>query len=204
MNVVENILKSKAKLYLTVTGGGTGAISTLLENGGGSSVFLGARVPYSSDELRSVVGSGHAAKPVSAMTAILLANYPATQSIVDTLPDIEPSDEQDNAAYCVSVGSTCSLVKDNERAERKHTIFLAVSYLHKDNKELVDNVYVELNNGRTRKEEEDLVSRLILAMADCRMNLTKSYPLQNKHTLKWIGLTDKDVFTWREDVPEAS
>jgi len=199
MNIVENILKSKAKLYLSLTGGGFGSIPMLTENGGASSVFLGARIPYSSEELRTVVGCGSAAKPVSAMTAILLANYPYTQPIVDTLPSIVSSDEQDNAAYCVSIGMTCSLRKNDERTDRKHTIFLAVSYLHRDNKKAVDNIYVELNKTRTRKEEEDLTSKLILAMADCRMNLTKAYPLQNKAMLKWIGLTSEDIFTWSLD-----
>lgn len=185
MNVIENILNSKRKLYISLTGGGSSSISQLLENGGASNVFIGGRIPYNESELTSMIG--YTDKAVSAKTAVLLSQYVYNQPCSNDLP-LEGED-----GWCVGIGVTCSLVKPNERKDREHIIFLATCSIYSDNKKVVDVVKITLDKTRTRKQEEDLVSRLILSFADCRMNLTKAHPLTHKPWLKWIGLSSTDI-----------
>ena len=54
MDLIE-LLKAKNKLiHITLTGGGSLFISDLLSNGGASSVFLGATIPYHAELTKSI------------------------------------------------------------------------------------------------------------------------------------------------------
>lgn len=187
--IVDKILQSKNKLYLAIAGGGLSVLGTLTENGGAGHVFMGARTPYDFNDLVDIVGNQH--KAVSQKTAQLLSSYITKTPLSDSLPKLE-----DNTYFCLGIGVTCSLVKRNERKGREHRIILSTCEIYYESNKYLDMIDITLVESRTRKQEEDLVANLILAMADCRLNLTKSYPLQNKSTMKFIGLTDKDKVTW--------
>jgi hypothetical protein len=181
---IEEILKSKRKLYVAITGGGTGVLPLLLENGGASSIFFGATIPYCHDELENLIGPTN--KAVSRKVALLLSTLVYNKSVIDTLEEGEE---------CVGIGVTCSLAKAGvEREGREHNVCIAVSILTPETRVNKDYIEISLGEKRTRKQEEDLVSELILNAIDMNMCLRKANPFQLG--LKAMGLTDKDKVQW--------
>lgn len=158
--LIDNILNSKKKLYLAITGGGLGAISKLTENGGASTVFLGATVPYSPEDLAVIVGSAsHKAVSLECARALSKAGYKAASSI----------NVEDFNGICVA--STSSLRKaGKERADREHNAFISVSKYDYDNSVWIATVSIKFLKNRTRLEEEYVLSCLILAVANAYMN----------------------------------
>lgn len=178
-NVIENIKKSKNKLYICVTGGGSGAISQLLEDGGASEVFMGAQIPYCEEELSFLIGSY--SKAVSLPVAKQLSKVGYTRSFSDELEE-----------KCIGIGATCSLSKAGvERKGREHKVCIAVSEFSKSKTLTLFSAEIILKKDRTRKEEEDLVSDLILRLINFYLNPCKSHPLV--HECKEIGLTDEEM-----------
>lgn len=113
MDWVEGIIASKKKFVLAISGGGTAAISQLLQYGGGSNVLLEALVPYCTKSFEQFIG-GKPDKFVSEDAACHLAMAAFKRAT-------ELSGEP-----VMGVGVTCSLIKDNEREGRKHEFWLAI------------------------------------------------------------------------------
>jgi nicotinamide mononucleotide (NMN) deamidase PncC len=187
--LIDEMLKSNKKLYLSITGGGSRAISMLLENGGASDMFLGAVVPYSHTELTDLVGSTD--KAVCERTAMLLSLTAYNRNIADELID---------GMSCVGVGATSSLVKaDGEREGREHKVHLYVSIITSEGHTNRECAEITLKDTRSRKDEEDVVANLILMIADMNLCLHKAHwfhPTYRKSLNKESGLTDKDEVKW--------
>ena len=185
-HIVDKIKKcERGKLYLSITGGGTGCIPILLEGGGASGVFIGANIPYSSSELRNLIGNVQ--KSCSADTAKKLANS------FSFTTESEIGDD-----YIIGVGCTASLRKaEKEREDRVHEFYI---HVHTYSKTLGHReccqFHIVLNEKRTRVSEEVIVSRFILAAADQYLNLNKRFFLQIPEYTQWIGLTKKDKVDW--------
>jgi hypothetical protein len=185
-NPVKSIIEGQNLLYLSITGGGLGSIGMLTENGGASSVFVGASVPYSQEVLASMIGS--LAQAVTPKVARLLSLYPFNQPLAFNFG------EEGDPNYCVSIGVTASLAKaGTEREGREHKVYIHVGSFDNNEFKHLESIGIQLKDKRTRLEEETLLNKLILSLADCRLNLTKPHPLIHKPWLEWIGLTDKDV-----------
>lgn len=189
-DIIDSIKKSKNKLFLAITGGGTQAISNILKGGGASSVFVGAIVPYHQEMLRDVVGSFD--KAVSIKIA---------RGLSASFPEVELEKGQS----LISIGCTSSLAKaEPEREGRVHHVCLSVKHCIMDKSGYlkatqVESMSVQLKGSRNREEEEKLVSRLIEAYACCYMNLTKWHPITYPVIFKWIGLTQDDVILTHTD-----
>ena len=124
------------KLIFIITGGGSRAISLLLENGGASDIFEGAMVPYSTISIDELCGPKEDRKYCTVEMAKELCDL--------TL----------NTKDIVCCAMTCSLIKDNEREGREHKCFM--SFL--DTNTLSFNAGHISVEGNTRKEQEDFVS----------------------------------------------
>lgn len=180
--IIDSILDSKKKLYLAITGGGLGAISKLTENGGASSVLLGATIPYSPEDLNEIVGSYVGAKAVSKECAKALSNagYRASSSI-----NIE-----DNNGVCVSC--TASLrKKGKEREGREHKAFIGVNEYDFDNRRCVRVYEINFLKDRSRVEEEYILSCLVLAVADKHLSGRKT--AFSAELIKELTLIDGEV-----------
>lgn len=177
--IIENIKKSKSKLYIALSGGGSESISLLLRDGGASSIFVGAQIPYCEDELRFLIGSY--TKAVSLPVAKQLSKVGYTRSFSDELE-----------VKCIGIGLTCSLAKaEKERVGREHKVCVAVSDFDKNGTHTLFSAEIIFIKERTRREEEEIVSSLILMLADHYMNSTKTHPLITGYEL--YGLTSEEV-----------
>lgn len=185
-SLIDKMFKSDNKLYLTITGGGVGVVSKILENGGASSIFLGANIPYNEEDTRNIVGS--VTKIVSAKTAKLLSldGYFKSSSFLFKKKE------------CICVASTSTLRKSGvERADRVHEAYICVRrYDGKEYNKSVESYHIVFNEDRTRKQEEDILSSSLLAiccssMTICKWNLS-TYDVMKKD----IGFTDKDIIEY--------
>lgn len=144
VELVKKIHTSGCNIILVITGGGSGAIGELLKHGGGSSTLLEAIVPYSSKSIENFIGI-KPEKFVSDRTARLLAMGAFQQAL------------KYNSENPVGFGVTCSLVKENERKDRKHEIYIAAQTT------LTTSIYyLLLTANRSREMEEKIVSDLII------------------------------------------
>lgn len=173
-NIIQEILQSKSKLYLSLTGGGTRYISAILENGNASNIFLGASIPYCEEDLRWNIGPY--SKAVSRQVAEKMAYSCVSKSVCDSL-------EGDDRI--ISIGVTASLAKaGKEREDRVHEI-----------KELEHNTLKEFHivfSHRSRLEEEMRLANVILFLANYEMNLTKTHILTHIPSQKLAGLLPTD------------
>ncbi len=145
MNPLDQLAKIHASGYkavLAITGGGTGAINTLLEHGGGSAFLLEAIVPYSEESLTNFLGH-KPEKFVSDLTARQLAMAAYIKAGKLTKERV------------VGLGATCSLAKTDEREGRKHVVYLAYQ-----TRDTTCTFRTELHS--TRELEEAEVSQLII------------------------------------------
>lgn len=113
-HVIENLKKHNSVIYMMITGGGTGAISKLLESGGASEVFLGAEVPYGYCSTRKPdkFVSEQYAKDL-AYTAAGMLDCELDNPIVR------------NKAH-IGVSCTASLYKEGQREDRKNEAWLGL------------------------------------------------------------------------------
>lgn len=146
--LIQAIHASEYQAVLAVTGGGSGAISALLETPGASRTVLEAVVPYSSESLRQWIGgtpdqacSEQAARAM-AMAAWMRARELAPEADFEKL---------------IGLGCTASLATD--RAKRgEHRAHVAVQSWNK-----TSVTSLGLAKGeRERSEEEVVVASLIL------------------------------------------
>jgi len=141
------VLIMDKKLFLTITGGGTEAIGKILRNGGASSYFAGAYVPYSTKCVDDFLGF-KPEKYNSQLTSRQLA-MAGMQKMLDLGYDFNE---------CVSLACCASLRSSNvERVGREHSFH--ITYLER---EVICSTSFKLLENRSRQEEEELVSEVIL------------------------------------------
>lgn len=101
------IKNSNRKIYFTITGGGVGSISQILETGGASNVFVGANIPYSAIELREIIPD---------------VDKSVTKEVSELLALNSKMKSED-----IGVGVTCKLMKNNEREGREHKVYMTIA-----------------------------------------------------------------------------
>ena len=104
--ILDRLKSNRYKFFATITGGGTGAISRLLEQGGASSVFIGAEIPYGYD-----ITETKPVKYVSESYAKELAVH-SMDKIYAACPTLSDLDST------LGLGVSVALTKKDERAER--------------------------------------------------------------------------------------
>ena len=159
-NLIREINSGTYKFYAAITGGGTSFISEYLKISGASKVFLGANVPYSHLSFTNFTKckvDSHASEEGARKLA--LASYREALAY---------GGEKEKS---IGIGASCSIATENERAGRKHKIYLA---FHKQ--DLTYTVSRILNQSRTRDEEENMISELILkVLNDLSKNTIRGY-----------------------------
>ena len=149
--MIDKIINSDKKIYMAITGGGIGAISRLLENGGASNVFVGASVPYSEHELKTFSGTTYNnVKCCSKQMADFMANESMCMMV-------QPDDKKD-----IGVGVTASLTRgESERRDRVNHAYICVK-----SEEKTSHYYIVFNKDHSysyiRRIQEDVLSRFIL------------------------------------------
>ena len=178
--IIEKILTSNKKLYYTITGGGTRVISQLLENGGASGIFLGANVCYHENDTKNIVGSVTKLCSAEVASKLTLGGYYSNSSL----------DTKDNE--CVGISCTASLRKHgNEREGRIHEAFIGIRTYGDNGFNKVSTVYhILFTKDRTRKEEEDLLANLILAITCQSMTVCKWEISTHSALLKEFGFDE--------------
>ena len=180
-SIIQEILKSKHKLYLSLTGGGTKSISMLLENGGASEVFLGASIPYCEEDLRWNIGPY--SKAVSRQVAEKMSYGCISKSVCDSL---EGEDR------IISIGVTASLAKaGKEREDRIHEAYICIHEIKEHTNKILKEFHITFSR-RARLDEETALANVILFLANSEMNLTKSNILTHKYSQKLAGLLPAD------------
>ncbi len=168
--VINDILECDRKIYMAITGGGTRAISELLERGGASSVFMGARVPYSIEDLSDFIGS---VGPDEKCCSINMADRLCQAAMYTAFSN---NCEEDKI---VGLGCTASLTKlrkgVDEREGRVNQAFIQVSSKYK----IAETHIVFHNNDKyhtlSRRDQEDMLSTLILSALADFVNPSKKY-----------------------------
>jgi hypothetical protein len=137
------------QLVLNVTGGATGAISKLLDQGGGSAFFLEGNIPYAQKSLDLLIG-GKPTSYCSTATAELMA-MAAYWRARELTKGNEP---------CVGVGATAKLHSEGEREGREHIIYFAAqtedtlySYYFSPGEDFTPEGFVIDNHNRREVEE---------------------------------------------------
>ncbi len=146
--LIANIHASGRRLVVAVTGGGTKAISQLLDVAGASRSVLEATVPYSASSMKHWLG-GLPEQACSESTARLMAM--AAWMRAQRLASDAPS------AMLVGIGATASLATDRPK-QGEHRIHVAVQ-----TEKLTRSLSLTLSKGkRGRKKEQWLASKMIL------------------------------------------
>lgn len=185
-SIILALKRAEQKIHFGITGGGTAAISMLLEEGGASGCFLGAKIPYSDVELRAAMNH-------------TVFDKASSYSVADGLARCG-----DASTPHIGIGATCSLAKvGGEREGREHSIYISAGAMkmvpipNSDKQASVAtylcNAKVVLCGRRTRKQEEDIAAKLILSFADCYSNYASQHPLMFEPWKKMIGLGPIDT-----------
>lgn len=147
-------LKEKdCMVFMAITGGGTGAINTLLENGGASSVFLGAEVPYG--YWLTPDYAGEPKKYVALQYAYYLAEYSLTKS-VGIIKDFKRRQPK----YLIGLGCTAALYKEGQREGRENAARICVLTYGKQHDTMVDLSPVWPRKAQEIKLAEDILFEL--------------------------------------------
>jgi len=145
LDKIKQIVGSKKKVVLTVTGGGTGVFGHLLNYGGGSEFLVEGIINYSTESTQDLIG-----KPdshVSKETALKLA-VAAHQRCIKL--GVDPKEAH-------GVSTTAKLVTEGEREGRVHEIYAAY---HSNDKS--SYVHLRFEHDRSRVQEEYLCENFIL------------------------------------------
>jgi hypothetical protein len=173
--IVEKINGGRYKFFLAITGGGTSFIGDYIKMGGASKVLVGAMVPYHQKAFDKFIRGQKVDKYASSEGARKLA----VASFRECL------DAGIEKHYALGVGVSCSIASTSpEREGRQHKFFIAT---HRSDTTTV--VELILNQGRTREEEEAIVSKMILERlalateAVDRRDVGTHFPLKKGETL---------------------
>lgn len=162
--LVQRIHNAPPRVVLAVTGGGSGAISQLLEVPGASRTVLEAIVPYANASLEQWLK----ARPehyCSARTAraMACAGLWRAQQLTADEPDGTP---------LAGIGATCSLASDRPK-RGDHRIHVAWQSMH-----VTNTVTVTLSKGaRDRAGEEEIATRMVLNATAAACGLTERVEL---------------------------
>jgi hypothetical protein len=138
---IRDIVNMGMPTVFYITGGGSGAISTLLQEGGASSFFLEAQVPYDSKCVTELLGGYTPDKFCSQETSSMLAvsAYKRASMLVG-------SDD------VVGVGVTCKLCKyEGDRKGRENVVYITI---HGKNKTMVREIQIHDIDRRAHQESE--------------------------------------------------
>ena len=199
--VIESIHHSGCELVLAVTGGGSGAVSALLEVPGASAVALEAIVPYSAAALADWLGGmPDQACSEDAARAMAMASFERARRLSTSEPDVVRG-----------IGVTASLA--TTRAKRgAHRVHIA---WQSAGRTVVETVELE-KGARSRDEEEAVVRALVLdAVAEaCGVSATPLAPAELRAELvrrekqappEWTDLlVGRREWVTVGDVPDAS
>lgn len=166
--LVEKIHTTVRPLVLSITGGGSGAISSLLEVPGASATVLEAVVPYASRALEQWLG-GTPDNYCSERTvrAMAMAAFQRARDLSDADPHT-----------LLGIGATASLIS-NRPKRSPHRIHVAWQSAN-----TTSVVSCELPKGaRTRAEEENVATQLILAEVAAACGLQHELPFDRDLTL---------------------
>jgi hypothetical protein len=163
------IIDSGKKFCLMVTGGGQEVVGELTRYGGMSGSLLAASVPYSRDSLAEYLG-GSFDRAVSRQVALAGAMCAYKNAL-----RLAPGEKVFGVAATSVLGTG-----DGERRGREHRTIIAGQ-----NRDRTVVYEITLGRERTRREEERLVSELILQaiVAECSLF----------HTMHWL-LDDADAY----------
>jgi nicotinamide mononucleotide (NMN) deamidase PncC len=126
----EQLIKAKLKIYLVVTGGGSGVIPRILTEGGASSFLVGAEVPYSGKAVFDFLGVSKIDKYCSEDVARQLAVKASDKC--RRLADWPKAKLGQNSMYeyakdedCWGVSCSAALAKEGERKDRLNVAYIA-------------------------------------------------------------------------------
>lgn len=188
MSELQNAIDRQEKLVLYITGGGSRAISLLLENGGASKYLLEAYVPYSNEALERLIGP--TSKSVSASTAELMAFAAYRKAKL-------ASREEKNSVP-VGIGCTASLSKDNQREGRFNGAYV---YLVKPLG--VQEWKVEFHSDAPRIEQENELAQIIVDIAFGKLKpentLTRKLTVRSSSSL-YMPIREREDVLFLADV----
>jgi hypothetical protein len=145
-NILNKLRENRFRLFITVTGGGTGVIPALLDNGGAGDVFVGAEVPYS-----------YTVKPFGRADSEKLVSAHYAESLAECSYDNVGLDEYGSEdSLAIGLGVTASLMKNGERAERINEAWMALTVEGKNCEKFTLTRHVPLDKMsiRNRLEQE--------------------------------------------------
>jgi len=147
-DTIDSLTERGLPTVLCITGGGSGAINTLLRYGGASSFFLEAQVPYCPESIDQYLGGYTPDQYCCDSTARMLATSAYERACVLTGCSLNT----------IGVGATSKLGKAGpEREGRKHIVYVAV---HGPNKTTTTRMTLGLPRGR--EYEEALAAQCIV------------------------------------------
>ncbi|TGC07887.1 hypothetical protein [Methanolobus halotolerans] len=152
LKVIQQIHASKYRIVLSVTGGGSGAIFELLRHGKGSATLLEALVPYGKNALKYLIGrepDSYCSEETAREMA--MASFERALKLCN-------KEGSTNTGNIIGIGVSCKLLRgEDERYGRKHEVHIASqSFLQ------TTATCLTLLENRSREEEEDIVSLLII------------------------------------------
>ena len=180
------IHNSPTRIVLAITGGGSRAISDLLQSPGASRTVLEAVVPYSTESLAEFLGA-----PCEQACSERAARAMAMAAFQRALALIGPHATSED---CQLAGVACTAALATDRPKRgSHRAYVAVQT---DTYTLTATL--ELDKGRTRSSEEKLVAELILneVAEACQVDERHSMRLRDVETVQ-LARTIADS-EWRD------
>jgi nicotinic acid mononucleotide adenylyltransferase/nicotinamide mononucleotide (NMN) deamidase PncC len=146
-SLVRRINDSPYKAFFSITGGGQSFLGDYCKIAGASKTIVGGFIPYHKEVLHKAIGKVDSYSCSDTARKLSVYSYNECLSA-----GISPSE-------AIGFGVSCSLATDNERAGRKHKIYIAAQTDYS-----TDVIEVILNQHRTRVQEDALVSNLILQL----------------------------------------
>ena len=169
--------KQPIKLYFSITGGGTSAVSKLLEQGSCSDFFIGAQIPYSTESLRTFLIKNNCAQyePDKSVCedmakAIALASY----------REIKAQRTFTQTDKSIGIGVTASLFKEGQRIGRQNHAYIAIcDYNYYEKPMFVQ--HIEFVDPVSRLLQENVLSNEIL---NCVWNFLEGKEQQNRVVIR--------------------
>ncbi len=174
--LVAQIHESGAQIVLAVTGGGSGVIGQLFRVAGASRTMLEARVPYAAtamdDWLRAVPENYSSARTARAMAMVAWQRAGVLARANGAGVGSAGRDDEGEDAALIGVAATASLASDRPK-RGPHRVHAAAQTRGR-----TWQWSLELDKGRrSRGEEEDLVSCLLLNLVATACGVTEQLEL---------------------------
>lgn len=185
--LIKEILNSGYKCCMIITGGGTGAITQLLQYGGGSKFLLHAEIPYSKNSFESLTDRNHDFVSISACDELVNAAIFNATIFSDTS---ESQDESPTSSPLIAVSCTAKLTYDGERENREHTAFIGV--IRRENGTYPEKYFqVSFIPNLNREEQEKFLSESILAIMFMSVCNNTEYTMPSH--IKEVQMENSDV-----------